>query len=137
MDASEPVIRELRWIKRLTGLLALSFASIAAAFIWMSIEMTSVFDGASACNDCFSNRASRLLDEGKAAEVLTLAEQREKKYPMEPDVHWYRGKAYYQQARYPEALDAIRKVHDMAPTWRDEHTGPYIKAIEEKLAAKR
>ena len=135
MDASESVLRQLRWIKWLTALLALSFATIAATFIWIAVEATSAFTSAKQ-GESFADRAADLLDEGKAVEVLSLTAAREKKYPKEPDVYWYRGKAYYQLGRYPEALEAMRQVHDMAPTWRKEHTGPYIQAIGEKLAAK-
>jgi Flp pilus assembly protein TadD len=136
MDTSEQILRQLRWIKWLNALIALSFAAIAGSVVWMTHEMSSVFartDGSST----FSDRASSLLAEGKETELLALCEEEEKKSPKDPNVHWYRGKAYYQLGRLPEALKAIQHVHDLAPTWRQDHTTPYIKAIEEKIASKR
>jgi len=135
MDASEQVLKQLRWIKWLTAVLALSFAAIAASLVWMTHEMTSSF-ARTDDSSLFSDQASALLNEGKENEVLTLAKERESKFPKDPNVYWYRGKAYYQLGQFKEALEAIRRVHEIAPTWRQEHTGPYIKAIEEKLATK-
>jgi hypothetical protein len=31
-------------------------------------------------------------------------------------------------------LNAIRRAEELAPNWRDEYTGPYLKAIEAKIA---
>ena len=136
MDTSEEILRQLRWIKWLNALIALSFAAIAGTFIWATHEMSSSFARADE-SSVFSDRASKLLDEGKETELLALCEEREKKSPKDPNVHWYRGKAYFQLGQFAEALKAIQRVHDLAPTWRQDHTIPYIKAIEEKLAEKR
>ena len=136
MDTTEKILRQLRWIKWLTALLALSFAAIVGSLVWMTQEMSSSFERAGDSSS-FSDRASALLDQGKETEVLALATEREGKFPKDPNVYWYRGKAYYQLGQFTEALNAIRHVHELAPTWRQEHTGPYIKAIEEKLAIKR
>ena len=83
------------------------------------------------------DRASTLLEEGKETEVLALAKERETRFPKDAYVHWYRGKAYYQLGQLTEALPALRQAQDLAPAWRSEYTGPLIKAIEDKLAAKR
>ena len=136
MDTSEEILKQLRWIKWLMALLALSFAAIAATLGWVSYEMSSTFESASQSSN-FADRASSLLEQGKEAEVLALAKERESKFPKDAYVHWYRGKAYYQLGQFPEALNAIRQSQELAPAWRPEYTGPLIKAIEEKLAAKR
>lgn len=136
MDTSEQILKQLRWIKWLTALLALSFATIAGTFVWVTHEMSSKFERASESSK-FADRASTLLDEGKEAEVLALAKERETKFPKDPYVYWYRGKAYYQLGQFAEALNAIRQTQELAPSWRNEYTGPLIKAIEEKLATKR
>ncbi len=136
MDTSEQILRQLRWIKWLTALLALSFAAIAGTFIWMTQEMSSSFERADDSSS-FTERSSTLLDEGKEAEVLALVKERESKFPKDPNVYWFRGKAHYQLGDFADALTAIRRVHELAPNWRQDHSGPYMKAIEEKLAAKR
>jgi tetratricopeptide (TPR) repeat protein len=77
------------------------------------------------------------LEEGKEPEVLALVLERERTFPKDVHVHWYRGKAYYQLGQFPEALDAMQRLYELAPTWREEYTEPFLKAIKEKLAAKR
>ena len=136
MDASEQILRELRWIKWLNVLICLSFAAIGGTFVWATHEMSSSFARADDASS-FSDRASKLLEEGKETELLAACEEREKKSPKDPNVHWYRGKAYYQLGQFTESLKAIQRVHELAPNWRQDHTTPYIKAIEEKLAQKR
>jgi Flp pilus assembly protein TadD len=77
------------------------------------------------------------LQEGKETEVLILVQEREKTFPKDLHVHWYRGKAYYQLGQFKEALEAMQRLHELAPTWREEYTEPYLKAIKEKMATKR
>jgi tetratricopeptide (TPR) repeat protein len=134
MDTSDQIVKQLRWIKWLTALLAFSFATIAGALIWMTYEMSSVMNVESSS---FSDRASKLLDEGKELEVLKLSDELEKNAPKDPNAFWYRGRAHYQLGRFREALQAIQRVEELAPNWRQEYTAPYRKAIEEKLGEKR
>jgi cytochrome c-type biogenesis protein CcmH/NrfG len=136
MDNSEQILKQLRWIKWLTAVLALSFAVIAGSFVWVMQEMSRTYERASASSN-FADRASTLLDEGKETEVLALAKEREAKFPKDAYVHWYRGKAYYQLGQLREALTALRQAQELAPAWRAEYTGPLIQAVEDKLAAKR
>jgi tetratricopeptide (TPR) repeat protein len=126
----------LQWIKWLTVVLALSFAAIAGTFGWLSYELSSSLERSSDF-DSFSDHASTLLQEGKETEALALVQEREKKFPKDFYVHWYRGKAYYQLGQFAEALAAIERLHVLAPTWREEYTEPYLKAIKEKMATKR
>jgi hypothetical protein len=134
MDASDQIVTQLRWIKWLTALLALSFATIAVLLAWTTHEMSSVLPVESSS---FSDRASKLLDEGKELEVLKLSDGLEKKAPKDPNVFWYRGRAQYQLGQFREALFAMQRVEELAPNWRQEYTAPYRKAIEEKLGEKR
>ena len=135
MDPSEAILRQLRWIKWLTALLALSLAAIAATFVWLSWEMNSSFERAGSASR-FAERATALLEAGKENEALALCDEHEKKFPNDPYVDWHRGKAYYQLGRLPEALKSMRRAHDHAPHWQAEWTGPYIKAIEDKLRSR-
>jgi tetratricopeptide (TPR) repeat protein len=134
MDASEEIVRQLRWIKWLTALIALSFAGIAVVLTWSMYEMSSTMN---VDHSTFPERASKLLEEGREAEVLKLSDELKSKAPKDPNVYWYRGKAHYQLGQFREALEAMKRVAELAPTWRAEHTDPYIKAIEEKLGEKR
>ena len=136
MDTSEKLLTQLRWIKWLFALLTLSFAAIAGSIYWGTLQLSSKIAQSSE-SDEFTDRASSLLKEGKETEVLKLCDEREKKMPKDVYVHWYRGKAYFQLGKFAEALPAIQLAQDLAPTWRAETTGPYIEAINEKLAKKR
>ena len=135
MDPSEQILRQLRHIKWFTAFTALSFIMIAGTFAWVSYELSSSLDKNEESSD-FRDEASRLLDEGKEAEALVLCQEREKACPKDPNVHWYKGKAHYQLGQYAEAQKAIQYAHELAPTWREEHTTPYLQAIEEKLGQK-
>lgn len=136
MDTSEKIVTQLRWIKWLIALLTLSFAAIAGSIYWATLELSSKIAQTSQ-SDEFTDRVSSLLKEGKETEVLKLCDEQEKKTPKDVYVHWYRGKAYYQLGKFAEALTAIQLAEDLAPSWRTETTGPYIEAINEKLAKKR
>ncbi|MSP37143.1 MAG: tetratricopeptide repeat protein [Deltaproteobacteria bacterium] len=84
----------------------------------------------------FTNQGTNLLNKGKAKEVILLAEEREKKSPMDPYVYWFRGKAYYQLGEYDAALKDILVADEICPVWHEEYTGPFIKRIKEKLTEK-
>lgn len=132
MDASEQILRQLRHIKFFTVSIVLSFVMIVGAIAYMTYALSSLVEQSEDSNS-FTDQASRLIEEGKEAEALVLCQEREKKRPKDPNVHWYKGKAHYQLGQYAEALKAIQYTHELAPTWREEHTAPYLKAIEEKL----
>lgn len=132
MDASEQILRQLRHIRLFTALIVLSFVMIAGVVAYMTYALSSLVEQSEDSNS-FTDQASRLIEEGKEAEVLVLCQEREKKRPKDPNVHWYKGKAHYQLGQYAEALKAIQYTHELAPTWREGNTAPYLKAIEEKL----
>jgi regulator of sirC expression with transglutaminase-like and TPR domain len=136
MDMSEQILKQLKLIKWLLAVICLSFGAMAVAVVLGAYEMSSSFASTYDSSD-FPDRASKLLEAGKESEVLALSAEQEKKSPKDPYVHWSRGKAYYQLGQYPEALKSIQRVHELAPTWRQDHTTPYIKAIEEEIAKKR
>jgi hypothetical protein len=55
----------------------------------------------------FRDQGTKLLSKGKAKEVILLTERREKNFPTDPYVYWYRGRAYYQLGEYDAALKAM------------------------------
>ena len=133
MDTSEQILRQLRYIKWLNAFIAICFAGIAGSFVWVSLKMPRTTSNA-VHSTSFTNQGTVLLNEGKAKEVIVLAEKREKQFPMDPYVYWYRGRAYYQLRQYEAALTAILFADELCPAWREEYTGPFIKRIKEKLA---
>jgi tetratricopeptide (TPR) repeat protein len=139
MDLSQQILEELRSIKQLNRIIAACFLITAISFLWVS----SSGDRASSRNnlyrassDEFTDRGSTLLNEGKAKEVIALAEERERKFPMDPYVYWYRGRAYYQLGQYDAALKATRFADELCPAWRKEYTGPFVQRIKERLSEK-
>jgi tetratricopeptide (TPR) repeat protein len=87
-------------------------------------------------SDAFTNHADDLLNQGKSKEVISLTEEREKTYPLDGYVYWYRARAYYQMGQYDAALKAITRADDLCPSWRERYTGPFIKVIKDKIANK-
>jgi tetratricopeptide (TPR) repeat protein len=139
MELSEQILEELRSIKRLNRIIAVCFLIIAISFAWVigsSYRATSRNRYYRASSDDFADRGSTLLNEGNAKEVIALAEERERKFPMDPYVYWYRGRAYYQLGQYDAALKAISFADELCPDWRKNYTGPFIQRIKEKLTEK-
>ncbi len=132
MDSSDQILRQLKWIKWLTALIAVSFVVIAGLFAWLVSEAIIAFQEVESSSTSFINRGKVLLEEGNEQEVLKLSAEREKKFPKDPNVHWYRGKAQYQLGHPDEALKTMRHLHELDPSWR-ENTAPYIKAVEAEV----
>ena len=132
METSQAVLRQLRWIKWSTVVIAISFAATAGALIAMSLNVDEAIEE-EADQTTFSDKANELLEQGKEQALLELSSEREKTHPKDPNVFWYRAKAQYQMNQYTEALISLRKTEDLAPTWHDESTQPFIKGIERKL----
>jgi tetratricopeptide (TPR) repeat protein len=132
-DTAEQVLTQLRWIKWLMVIVVTSLVLGAGSIVWISSEVASgmsEFEGGSS----FTQRAQELLDEGKAEEVIAMSKEREKTHPMDPYVHWHRGKAHFQLRQFDEAMKALQRADEVAPEWREKYTGPYIRRIRDELA---
>jgi hypothetical protein len=132
METSQAILRQLRWIKWSAVVIAISFAAIAGGLTAISLSVDEAIEEETD-KDTFSARALELLEQGKERDVLQLSSEREKTHPKDPNVFWYRAKAQYQMNQYAEALVSLRKTEDLAPTWHDETTQPFIKGIERKM----
>jgi len=133
MDTSQAILSQLHWIKWSVMVIALSFGAIAGAMIFLSVGLEEALEENTNKTE-FRDKASDLLEQGKEQDVLNLSTDRQKTHPKDPNVYWYRAKAQYQLDRLPEALESFRKAEELAPTWRDESTQPFIRAIESKLS---
>ncbi len=127
MDKLDQILRKLRWLLWLNAFLAICFAGSVGSLLWVGSEIN---------RPPFIKQSRFLLDDGRSTEVVMLTEEREKTYPTDPYVYWFRGKAYYQLGKYEFALKAILRAHELCPGWREQFTGPFIKIIKEKLAEK-
>jgi Flp pilus assembly protein TadD len=110
-----------------------SLALGAGSVAWISAEVASGMSEFEA-GPSFNQRTQELLEEGKAEEVVAMSKEREKTHPMNPYVHWHRGKAHFQLRQFDEAMKALQRADELAPEWREYYTGPYIKRIREELA---
>ena len=110
MDNSERLLRELRWIKWLNGIVVVCFAVIAGTMGWTSTQISSAMSGMETTT-AFSEQAPNLLEQGKAKETLLLCEERAKTHPMDPYVYWFRGKAYHQLGFTPIGGDFSSALH--------------------------
>ena len=131
MDTSEQVLRQLKWIKWLTALIAFCFVVIAGSTVYLAWHFDSII---AEDDSLFRAKAQSLLDAGKEGETLKLVEERERDHPKDAYVYWYRGLAHFQLGHLDEALKAMRHVDELEPSWRESATAPYIKAVEEELA---
>lgn len=131
-DNERKVFRQLVWIKWLVGIVALSFAIIAGAFGWFVWIVGDEFKDKD-LETSFRDRGSELLEQGNEAEVLSLAAVREKDFPKDPYVFWYRGRAHYQLGQDEDSLKAFSRTEELAPSWRDEHIIPYTSTIRTRM----
>ena len=136
MDHSPPILRQLRSIKWLLVFVALCFAAIFASCVWVSVVLSDELLDAKT-ETSLSEQGDDLLEQGKANAVLAMMDAREKTHPMDPNVFWYRGKAQYQLGQREAALASMRRVHTMAPDWRESHASPFIRSLEDEIEKAR
>lgn len=55
--------------------------------------------------------------------------------PRHVKAHWYLGRAYYAKQMWHEARRALETVGELDPSWRREHTQPYLDEIDKRLSA--
>lgn len=137
----DKALRQLVWIKwLLIGVLLLIIVPMGAS-AWFMFTTNSELNTAS--GDCtslastrsFKDQAGDLLLSGKEQEVLTLASEREKLFPKDPDVHYYRARAHFQAGEYKKALESFSVAESIAPGWRDQYIAPYSREAKRKLEA--
>lgn len=136
----EKALRELMWMKWLLVGVILALVVPMAISAWFMFGAFSEISSYSAkCSPSeserpFKDQVSDLLLAGKEQEVLKLAAAREPKYPKDPDVHYFRGRAYFQAGDYKRAIEAFSVAETIAPGWREQYTGPYIQEAKSRLA---
>jgi hypothetical protein len=128
MDTSAEILQQLRLIKWLIAFIALCFALIT----WAPKSRNAL--QFQPCLLAFvHDSCRRSVEPRESKKIISLADEGEKSYPLDPYVYWFRSRAYYQLGQYDEALKAISRADDLCPLWRDEYTGPYMQIIKEKL----
>jgi tetratricopeptide (TPR) repeat protein len=136
----ETALRQLMWIKWLLVGVVLAIVVPVAISSWYIFDAFSEISsntgkcGPSESGQAFKDHASDLLLAGKEQEVLKLASARESKYPKDPDVHYYRGRAYFQLGEYKKAIESLSVAESIFPGWRERYTGPDIREAKSRLA---
>ena len=136
----EQAVRHLVWIK---WLLVIVIGVLAIPMVISAWFMSSTFSTLSSSSiDCkapksevpFKDQAKELLLSGKEQEVLKLAAARETEFPKDPDVFYMRGRAYFQINEHDKAIQALEVAETLAPAWRDQYTGPYLREAKRRKA---
>ena len=136
----EKALRQLLWMKwLLVGVILALVVPMAISTWFMFGAFSEINSFSSKCSPSeserpFKDQASDLLLSGKEQDVLKLASTREPRYPKDPDVYYFRGRAYFQAGEYKKAIEALSVAESIAPGWREQYTGPYIREAKNRLA---
>lgn len=133
-------LRQLLWIKWiLVGVVLVIAIPMMASAWFMSSAFSELNSYSTNCGPAeseksFKDQAGELLLSGKEQEVLKLASAREPQFPKDPDVHYFRARAYFQAGDYQRALESFAVAESIAPGWRDQYIGPYAREAKRRLA---
>jgi hypothetical protein len=114
--------------------LLVAFVAIALLRVgfqtWWKIKSSGGFDAMMSDEREFPEHAHLLLDQGKHAELLALAQSRATQFPGDALAFWYHATAAYRLGNRAEALASLRKVQNLQPDWVSTHVRPFIEEIE-------
>jgi hypothetical protein len=79
--------------------------------------------------ESFGRRAGQLLDEARYQELLSLAQSRCKEAPGDAYAFWYHAVAAHRVGDAATALQSMRKVGELEPSWRESHVDPFVSAL--------
>jgi tetratricopeptide (TPR) repeat protein len=81
----------------------------------------------------FTDDAKDLLDKGLTDEAIEWAQKRIEKFPKDKHAHWYLAQAYYEKKKYSRALEILKKLEKIAPSWKEKYIDPCLYDIKEEL----
>lgn len=135
VDKSSEAITELKRIKWLLVatvafgfLLTASIVAGVASLYYVSQAFEEQIPPTS-----FRDRADALLKQNKLPELKQLAEERLGDYPNDENAEWYLALFHYHSKEWGKALEHFEQVRFLAPSWENEHVGPYVKVARERL----
>lgn len=80
-------------------------------------------------------RIRQIIEEGHYGEALAMALARQKTKPGDP-YSWYdAGLCYYHMKDWKKAMSQFEAAQNLAPSWEEKWTGPYIQIIQQQLKA--
>ncbi len=125
MDAE--ILRELVQIKWWMAALVIGLLTLTVIRTWIDVRRSG--GPSEVLRRSFANRAKSLLEAGRAAELLKLAENRVEAAPGDAFAFWYLAQAAYRLGDTAAALKSIQKVGELQPDWREAHVDPFIRAL--------
>ncbi len=125
MDAE--ILREVVQIKWLVAVLVVGVLFLATVRTWLDIRRTG--SPREIFRRSFSDRARSLLEDGRASELLKIANDRCVTVPADPYAFWFHAQAAYRLGDTTTALKSIKRVGELQPEWRESYVEPFIRAL--------
>ncbi|WP_455210115.1 tetratricopeptide repeat protein [Kaarinaea lacus] len=137
-----PVLHQLKVIKWLLFSIVLTFLTIAGSIAFGAFSISSMTEDmmqeyeSSECGDDynFKEEVDALIDTGKLDDAISMANTHIETYPNDHDGYWYLGIALYLNGDWSESIEAMNKVEQLAPSWRERWVEPYRSAAQVKLS---
>lgn len=126
-------LKRIKWLLVLIvcGLLFLPFSLVY--FGWQVASTLVQEKTVEDREDSFETVAEELFQKGSLDELRMIIDQREKNYPNDANVFWYRGRVAVEQENWELALRELEKAEQLAPNWKQEYTGPLLEKVRTKL----
>ena len=116
-------------------IIAISLATQAILGIRAALQSKTTFKRLDAMQNKGQEHApiKTAMEDGRYAEAVALALERQKVKPGDAYAWYYAGMCYHHMKEWEKALEQFRQAQFMIPTWEEKFTGPYIHLIEQKL----
>jgi hypothetical protein len=107
------------------------FLVVRAAFrVWWEFKGSGGMDALLSNHSGFAARAQALLDQGRHADLVALAQERCAQCPGDALAFWCHATAAYRVGKIADAIVSLRKTQELQPDWGATHVRPFIEAIE-------
>lgn len=146
MESNEQMIKEMQGIKfavyicvilLMVIVLKPSFSSFSVSK-FIPTDKSSLESQSKAKKPEWSRKlAQDTLAKGHEEKLVTMATERIKEFPNDPEPYWYRAKAYVSLGQYEDALRDLDRTEAIAPQWLEEYIEPLRKAIIKKISDKQ
>ena len=124
------ILGQLVQIKWLLAVFVVLLTVRAALRTWSEFRASGGKEALLSNHSGFAARAQALLDQGRHAELVALAQQRCNQFPGDALAFWYHATAAYRVGGAADALTSLRKAQELQPDWSATHLRPFIEAIE-------
>lgn len=138
----QQIVKQLKVIKwLLIGVLVCALLAVISfvAMAVVSVQLTGEAFSEMSAQDCtsdasFEDDVDDLIDDASFGEAIARSKQYVKDNPSDEDGFWYLGIAHYLNGDWREAIDAMKIVEGLEPSWKQRWTSPYIDSAMLQLA---